>query len=110
MEGLPAKQRQAPWTQHGQRKRPKKEKQTGPKYQGAADDVLDYELKSFKEEYGPCPVEKFEEVEVTIEEQISSGTTNFVLSNFEGDGVAFLDGEEGKHAVLVPFTLPGIKT
>jgi tRNA/tmRNA/rRNA uracil-C5-methylase (TrmA/RlmC/RlmD family) len=31
-----------------------------------------------------------------------------VFSNLEGDGVAFLEGEEGQHAVLVPFTLPGI--
>jgi hypothetical protein len=77
MEDLPAKHRRTPWTQSGQRKRPRKEKPVGPKYIGAADDVLDYELKSFKDEFGPCPVEKFEEVEVTIEEQVSTGTTNF---------------------------------
>jgi hypothetical protein len=75
MDSVPARQRRAPWTQHGQRKRAKKEKPAGPKYPGAADDVLDYELKSFNEEFGPCPIEKFEEVEVTIEEQVSTGRT-----------------------------------
>jgi hypothetical protein len=75
MESVPVKQRRSPWNQQGHRKKAKKDKPMGPKYQGAADDVLDYELKSFKEEFGPCPVEKFEEVEVMIEEQVSTGRT-----------------------------------
>jgi len=87
--------------------------------EGAPDDVLAWEVKSVLNSFGKeaeseteeeaLPVSRFDEVEVTIKEFTSSGDSTVATSLIlEGDGLGLI--HQGTHAVIVPFTVPGMKT